>query len=178
MPHARLDRHLWPSFGLFLLFSSPSLGCGSDVGREGASPANPLDPVESTLLSELNGARAEVGAPPLTVCRSLNVSAAAHSDEMQDQGYLDDVGKDGSTPRDRACQAGYQPACDNVFMAELVASGSGDPVQTVGQWKGDAESKTALLEPNLKFAGVGVAYGEEEPVWTVDLGADDDPSCP
>ena len=178
MPHARLDRPLWPSFGLFLLLSSSLPGCGSEVGRDGPSPANPLDPVETTLVSELNGARAEVGAPPVTVCRSLNVSAAAHSDEMRDNRYLNDVGVDGSTPRDRACDAGYKPACDNVFMAELVASGSADPVHTVGQWKGDAASSKALLDPGLRVAGVGVSYGEEEPVWTVDLGGDDDPSCP
>jgi len=148
------------------------------VGRDGPSPANPLDEVETTLVSELNGARAEAGAPALTVCRSLNVSAAAHSDDMRDKSYLSDVGQDGSTPRDRACAAGYKPACDNVFMAELVASGSGDPVHTVDQWQGDAESKTALLEPLLQVVGVGVSYGEEEPVWTVDLGGDADPSCP
>lgn len=148
------------------------------MGRDGPSPANPLDSVETTLVSELNGARAAAGAPAVTVCRSLNVSAAAHSDDMRDNGYLSDVAKDGSTPRDRACQAGYQPACDNAFMAELVASGSEDPVHTVGQWKGDAESNKALLEPALKVVGVGVSYGEEEPVWTVDLGGDDDPSCP
>jgi uncharacterized protein YkwD len=177
MPHARLDRPLWPSFGLFLVLGLPALGCGSDVGRDGASPANPLDSVETTLVSELNGARAAAGAPTLTVCRSLNVSAAAHSDEMRDFGYLNDVGQDGSMPRERACKAGYKPACDNVFMAELVASGSEDPVHTVGQWKGDAESNKALLEPALRVLGVGVSYGEEEPVWTVDLGGDDDPSC-
>lgn len=153
-------------------------GCGSDVGRDGPSPANPLDSVETTLVSELNGARGAAGLPALTICRALNVSAAAHSDDMRDNGYLNDEGKDGSTPRDRACQAGYQPACEGVLMAELVASGSGDPVHTVGQWKGDAKSNTALLEPALKVVGVGVSYGEEEPIWTADLGGEDDSSCP
>jgi uncharacterized protein YkwD len=178
MPHARIERPLWPSFGVFLVFSFPSLGCGSDVGRDGSSPANPLDEVETTLVSELNGARAEAGAPALTVCRSLNVSAAAHSDDMRNQGYLADEAPDGSTPRSRACEAGYKPACDNAFMAELVASGSADPVHTVDQWQGDAESNKALLEPGLMVVGVGVSYGEEEPVWTVDLGGSTDPSCP
>lgn len=148
------------------------------MGREGPSPANPLDSVETTLVSEINAARAAAGAPAVAECRALNVSAAAHSDDMRDNAYLSDVGKDGSTPRERACGAGYAPACENVFMAELVASGSGDPVHTVGQWKGDAASNAAMLEPALKVLGVGVSYGEEEPVWTVDLGAEDDGSCP
>jgi uncharacterized protein YkwD len=154
------------------------VGCGAETREEGPSVANPLDSLESTLVYELNGYRAEAGAPALAVCRSLNVSASAHADDMRDLGYQSDVAKDGSTARERACEAGYAPACSTAAMAELIASGSDDPVHTLGQWKLDEPSNVVAIDAKYKVIGVGLSQGAEEPVWTLDLGSEEHASCP
>src|SRR5690349_17645745 len=143
MEHAPLFRASWPTFlgklslvaGL-LIASGP--GCSADIGVTGPSPANPLDEGETTLMKTINDHRAASGVGTLELCASLNVSASAHSDDMRDNGYQSDVGQDGSTTMTRACKAGYAPACSDGVMAEVIASGSDDPVHTAGQWEKDA----------------------------------------
>jgi uncharacterized protein YkwD len=129
-------------------------------------------------LSSLNEYRQTVGAPTLTVCRSLNVSASVHADDMRNNGYVSEIGQDGSTPRDRACEAGYAPGCANASMAEVVASGSDDPSYTLEQLKKNAASSVVLNDPVYTMIGVGLSLGGETPVWTLDLGSDADASCP
>ena len=78
----------------------------------------------------------------------------------------------------RACKAGYTPACGDGLMAEVIASGSEDPQHTVGQWKADATAGPILVNPGLTMIGVGRTFREDaSPIWTVDFGGLDDPSC-
>jgi uncharacterized protein YkwD len=97
---------------------------------------------------------------------------------MRNLGYQSDVAMDGSTARDRACEAGYAPGCTTAAMAELIASGSDDPIHTLDQWKGDPPSNEVARDGKYKVIGVGLSHGGEEPIWTLDLGSDDDASCP
>jgi uncharacterized protein YkwD len=97
---------------------------------------------------------------------------------MRNKGYLSDVSQDGSTTRDRACDAGYMPACGSASVGELIARGSDDPSHTLEQWKKDAKSDTVMRDPVYTMIGVGLSLGGEQPVWTLDLGSDADGSCP
>lgn len=143
------------------------------------SQANPLDAEESALLQELNDYRAARGVGAAKQCRALNVAASKHSDDMRDQNYLSDVAKDGKTARQRDCEAGYQPACDMVAMAELVGSGLETGEATLGQWTDDPQTEAIVLNASLVVVGVGRSlWGTDQPaVWTVDLGAADHASC-
>jgi len=158
-------------------------GCGGTENDTvlGPSQANPLDDEESSLLQRLNDHRAAANVAPVTQCPTLNVSASKHADDMRDQDYLSDKGKDGSTPRSRACAEGYQPACaDSSAMAELVASGIDDAGSTLGQWTKDTKpggTDSILLNPGLVVAGVGRATGLAVPFWALDLGGSTDPTC-
>src|SRR4051812_30636236 len=101
------------------------VACGSTDLPSGPSEANPPDVEESSVLFSLNELRGMSGIAPVAVCSSLNVSASTHSDDMRDQMYLSDMAPNGSTARQRACTAGYTPACTgSLAMAELVASGN------------------------------------------------------
>jgi uncharacterized protein YkwD len=171
-----LDR-LIPAFGLLL--GLVACGCGSTEFAETKSPANPLDPEESDLVLQLNLFRQDNAGitTPVIVCKALNVSASEHADDMRDTGYLSDTAPDGSSPRSRACAAGYKPACDTqAAMAEVVAKGSAVATVTFPQWTMDAKTKPLLLNPGLSVVGVGRSLGE--PItWTMDMSSIDDPAC-
>jgi uncharacterized protein YkwD len=174
-----LDRRsVLAPFGLLLgLFVA---GCGEVVSIPGPSPANPLDAEESALIAGLNKLRADAGiATPVQVCVALNVSASAHADDMRDNAYLSDTGKDGSTPRSRGCAAGYKPACNDTStpMAEVVASGLVNGSDTLPQWEKDDKTKTLLVNPALSVIGIGRALQGDVPVWAMDLASKDDASC-
>jgi uncharacterized protein YkwD len=153
--------------------------CGSvEETASGPSEANPLDSEEGTAIYDVNQHRKEAGISAVKVCASLNVAASAHADDMRDQGYLSDVGKDGSTARQRACAAGYQAACaESTAVAELVASGVPDGHKAVPLWTSDATTNPILLNPSLVVAGIGRSLGGDVPVWALDLAGADEPSC-
>jgi uncharacterized protein YkwD len=155
-------------------------GCsGSTEGTPaGPSEANPLDAEEASMVQAVNDLRADNGVQMVKDCATLNVSASKHSDDMRDQGYLDDVAPDGSTPRSRACEAGYLAACEtNTAMAELVASGVGSAEGSLGQWTKREDTTKILIDPGLVVLGVGRADGGDAPHWTLDFGSAVEPSC-
>lgn len=157
-----------------------AVGCGGTEVEPGVSQANPLDSEEDALIYELNRFREDNGiSGAVVVCKSLNVSASKHSDDMRDNDYLSDEGLDGSTSRSRACDAGYQTACsDTSAMAELVASGLATGKETFNQWATEESTKGLLTNGALIAAGVGRSLGlEDSVVWTLDLASGDDASC-
>jgi uncharacterized protein YkwD len=154
--------------------------CAGTVGADGPSPANPLDEYENALIYELNQVRTAAGiAAPVVLCTSLNVSAAAHSDDMRDKAYLSDQAPDGSSVRSRACTAGYTPGCNaSEAMAELVASGIDDGKATVMKWASDPMSNAVMTSTTLLVAGTGRTMNLDGlAYWTLDLADKDDPSC-
>jgi len=154
------------------------VACNGSVGADGPSSANPLDDEENALIYQLNQVRGAAGIKtPVVVCASLNVSAAAHSDDMRDKTYLGEPGSDGSSVRTRACAAGYKPGCNaHEAMAELVAMGVDTGKAAVLQW--DIKSHDVLVTANLLAAGTGRSLSlDGTTYWTLDLADKDDPSC-
>jgi uncharacterized protein YkwD len=171
----------WPSFSRSAAVLLPLVlaACnGSTTAVGGPSQANPLDPEENAAIAQVNVLRVMAGAPQVTVCASLNVSASAHSDDMRDNNYLAEMSPDGSTVRTRACKAGYTPSCTgNLPMAELVAEGSGTGAETVAQWANDATAGPILVQKDLVVAGIGRSFGVDNERWTLDFASVTDPSC-
>jgi uncharacterized protein YkwD len=163
-----------------VLLAVGAAGCGgSTEAPRGVSEANPLDEEEDALIYDLNRAREDAGiAAPVIVCKSLNVSASKHADDMRDKGYLDDDGKDGSDVRSRGCEAGYLAGCEEATaMAELVASGINGGKATLAQWTTDASSNAILTNKDLVVVGVGRSLDLEGPKWALDFGSVDEDSC-
>lgn len=170
-----------------LLFVVMSVGllanaaCGS-VSVPGASQANPLDAEENQAVVDINMFRTQNMLGTLTVCTVLNTVASAHSDDMRDNGYLDDNSQDGTTPRQRACAAGFMPACSmSTSYAELVASGNATGDGATMQWEMDSTTMPILLNdsppPGFVVLGVGRSIGGDQPLWSVDMASATDPSC-
>jgi uncharacterized protein YkwD len=160
------------------------VGCGGTTACDCTpTPGNPLDADSNQIVQSLNASRMAKGVPTVTVCYSLNVSAAAHSDDMRDNGYLSDVSPTTmSTVRTRACSAmpSYAPACSTtnlIPMAELVAEGNGDGTSTYAQWSSDMTAAPILIEAPFVVVGVGHSIGATNEFWTLDLASQNDPSC-
>jgi len=164
---------------LLLACAALAMACTDVDYADGTSPQNPLDGEESAVVQKVNSLRATVNAPNLKVCFSLNVSASVHSDDMREKGYLDDNAPDGTDARQRACNAGYKPACENtVGMVELVAKGNALGVETFTQWNKDAATSKLLQDSTFVVMGVGRAMSSEaSAIWTLDMSTVDDPSC-
>jgi uncharacterized protein YkwD len=159
-----------------------AVGCTTVDYADGPSQQNPLDSEESLLIVKLNELRAAAGAGAVKACASLNVAVSLHSDDMRDNGYLDDNAPSGSTPFERACAAGYKPACDKPVgitagMAELVAKGHAEADPTLGQWSADAPTRALLEDKTFVVVGIGRALSTEVGAWTVDLATVEHESC-
>jgi len=153
-------------------------GCTSVEYADKVSEANPLDEFESDVIVGLNELRKNAGVPTLQVCASLNVATSAHSDDMRDKNYLDDVAPDKSTTPTRACEAGYQPGCiGTAAMVEFIAKGHGEGTVTLEQWKKDPDSSVMLTKPEFVVVGVGRSLGADQPIWTLDMADQNDASC-
>ncbi|HVY47667.1 MAG TPA: CAP domain-containing protein [Minicystis sp.] len=153
-------------------------GCASSTVDSGPSQANPLDAEESAVIAGLKDLRVKSGASDLTLCKSLDVAAAAHADDMRDRSYLSETSPDGSTARSRDCQASYEPACGTTAgVAELVASGEDTGAAALQQWENDAMTSPVLVDPSMRVVGVGRSIGETATVWSLDLATEPDASC-
>lgn len=149
--------------------------CGGNVEIDteyATSRDNPLDPEEKTLFDALLRRRAAADLGPLSLCPALNSSASRHADDMRDQRYLSETGKDGSSVRQRSCEAGYAPGCvETNTMGEVVSSGLVDPVKVDEQWANDATTRAIVLNPVFTVVGIGKSEGAVPAVWAVDLGS-------
>jgi uncharacterized protein YkwD len=159
--------------------TSALAGCSGATACDcGPTPPNPLDAEENAIVQDLNIARGMAGAPAVTVCKSLNVSATRHSDDMRDNNYLGMTSPNGSDVRARACMAGYTPACATTIpMAELLAEGNGTGDSTYMQWAGDPNATMHLLEKDLIVVGLGHSIGLNNQYWTLDMASMMDASC-
>ena len=149
------------------------IGCGDSGDAEtvpGRSQANPLDQQETALLQAVNDLRMQHGTPAVRACTSLNVSASIHSDDMRDRNYTGADGPDGSTPASRACDAGYQAACEmGATMAEMVAKGQLDGSSVLAKWNEDPSTTANIVDEAHEAVGIGRAPSGDASVWTLDL---------
>jgi uncharacterized protein YkwD len=166
-------RAMRPSLICAFLLALGAGGCSGTTTDLAASIANPLDPIRIQLLADVNQVRSSMNLGTFTDCATLNVAASAHSDDMRDNDYLSDTAPDGSTPRSRACSAGYTPACSTTtIMAELVAQGQPDAMTTVSQWTADPTADGLMLTPSLVVAGIGRSiHTSGTATWSLDLGS-------
>jgi uncharacterized protein YkwD len=149
--------------------------CGGNVEIDteyGTSRENPLDPEEKALFEALLRRRAAAGLGALGECPTLNSSASRHADDMRNQRYLSETGKDGSSVRQRSCEAGYAPGCvETNTMGEVVSSGLVDPAKVDEQWANDATTSAIVMNPVFTVVGIGRSEGAVPAVWAVDLGS-------
>ena len=127
---------------------------------------------KDTLLALVNDVRAKgcncggtvmPAVLPLTWNLRLELAAANHSKDMQEQKYLSHNGSNGSTPKTRVQAAGYNYS----WMGENIASGPKTEVEVIKGWLGSPEHCKNIMGAQFKEMGVARAGN----YWTQVLGA-------
>ena len=127
-------------------------------------PAEPADPKEDfpydleTFAAEVlrltNEARAEAGAPALETDPVLTQMAQARMEESG--GKLSHTRPDGTTPDTIFREYDTELTC----TGEIIMSTSRSPQAIVNGFLASPSHRANLLDPNHKYAGIGVAWGE------------------
>ncbi len=104
------------------------------------------------LLALINAARAEAGAPAVTLNAQLSAAAQGHSDDMACHSLISHTGSDGSSIGQRLAAAGYSPS----YYIEVIAIGT--PQDAMSQWNDDALHRNALIDRNVTEIGIGYAF--------------------
>jgi uncharacterized protein YkwD len=139
-----------------------------------------LDPEEAAFLQIINDYRQQNSLGALTTCASLNEAAQAHSEDMRDNDYFSHDGLNGSTPPQRACQAGYQHGCGpTTYLSENIAAGNGTANATFTQWQNSPGHNANMLSSAVTQIGIGRATGGGMygVYWTTVFAGADEPSC-
>jgi len=120
-------------------------------------PARVPDEVLS-LVNEARRGRRSCGAAsypaagPLTRSQALERAAAAHAKDMIRRDELSHAGADGSTPGERALQAGYRWR----VIGENIAAGPDSAQQVVAGWLASPEHCANIMD--TRFTEMGVAF--------------------
>ncbi len=106
----------------------------------------------SQIISLINQARVTAKLSTLTVNAQLTSAAQNHSIDMACNNFLNHTGSDGSTIGNRLAGAGFTSF--NYF--EIIAIGT--PQNAIDQWRADEGHWEIVLNPTIKYIGVGYAY--------------------
>ena len=135
-----------------------------DIEVQPAEPAKPAKPEDDfsydleTFAAEVlrltNEARAEAGAPALETDPVLTRMAQARMEESG--GKLSHTRPDGTTPDTIFREYDTELTC----TGEIIMSTSRSPQAIVNGFLASPSHRANLLDPNHKYAGIGVAWGE------------------
>ena len=102
------------------------------------------------------------GGASLSNNSALQRASQNHSEDMSRHNYLSHTGRDGSSPSDRARNAGYYSS----FIGENIARGQRSPEHVVNSWMNSPGHCRNIMNPNYRDIGVGHKNG----YWTMMLG--------
>lgn len=120
-----------------------------------------VEAVRQRMTAVVNERRASAGLAPVVLDPQLVRAADAGSASMSAQNRAWLYGEDGSTPMDRARNAGFQ----GELIGEVVSETWESETQTIEQWLRAPEQKAILLDPNARRIGVGVHQEESMKLW-------------
>jgi hypothetical protein len=122
-------------------------------------------------LAQVNEARRANGVPALAWSAQLAKAAQGHSDDMASKGFVDEVGSDGTTSRQRIDTAGYARWPSVRAWGESIYAGQTDFAEALGFFLNDEVQRRALLNPKFREIGIGIGKDSLRTYWTVTLGA-------
>lgn len=111
----------------------------------------PTSDFAQDVLRLTNDFRAEHNLSPLALNQKLTTTAQKHSQAMAEDDFFSHIGKDNSTPWERAETEGYTARA----MAENIAAGQRTPEQVVQGWIDSPGHRENLLNPSYTELGVG-----------------------
>ena len=142
------------------------------VGRESGAA------VRARVLELVNAARTKArkcgsvkfaAAPSLNTSRELDEAATGHARDMARKRYFDHRGSDGSQPKERVLDAGYQPR----LTGENIAFGPESAEEVVAGWLASPGHCANIMDGRFEHIGVGLATGRKrgQIYWVQTFGA-------
>jgi uncharacterized protein YkwD len=126
----------------------------------GATPSptpNPALDAVMVLFNRTNALRAQNGLPPYKLNDKLNASALRHSQDMADTGNIVHSGSDGSTPKQRELDTGYEAQ----WVGENIYAGSASLDDPWEFWTTDPPHLDNLLNKQYVDIGIGAVKGTQ-----------------
>ena len=156
---------------------------GSDVWIALAEPFAPPPPRDLAAISrqvlqltnrvralpQRCGATPFAPAPPLALNATLGQVALDYARDMAAYGYMNHVGRDGSSPQQRITRGGYHW----VEVGENLASGIMSPADVVDGWLHSPEHCANLMAPQYREMGVAFAVNPHDNAgvyWAMEFG--------
>jgi uncharacterized protein YkwD len=165
----------WPLLALTTLSAcmggdSPEVLSGNDITRPLPGVDIISDPPDDTIQDSpsftllLNDARVQGGVLELSMNAALTSAASAHALDMETNNYLSHTGLDGSTPGDRALEAGY----NYHYISENIARGFETEQGVMDGWMASEGHRENILDPRAEDFGLG----RVDDTWVLMLGAE------
>jgi hypothetical protein len=133
--------------------------------------AHAQPPDKADVLAKLNDARRLNGVPPLAWNAQLEKAAQRHSDDMSSKGFVDEIGSDGSSSRQRVTASGYARWPGVQVWGESIYAGQTTFDEALNFFLSDDAQRRALLNPRLREVGIGIAKDNLRSYWTVTVGS-------
>lgn len=99
----------------------------------------------------LNDERGPRGVHDVSENAALNTAATDHAQDMVDHNYLSHTGLDGSSPGDRAAEAGYEWD----YISENIARGFTTEAGVLDGWMASPSHRDNILDPRADDFGLG-----------------------
>lgn len=119
-------------------------------------------------LAKINLLRAQNGVPPLFYSPALDQAAQRHCDDMAGKGFVDSIGSDGTSGRQRIEAAGYpgwgggaRPWSESVYAGQLSFD------DALNFLVSDEGQRRPLLSSRFREAGIGIASDGVRTYWTI-----------
>ncbi len=116
------------------------------------TPAN-LTGFAAQVLDLTNQERTSRGLPALIACTAPSNAALNHAQDMAVNDYFSHTGLNGSSPTDRARQAGYDGSC-----GENIAAGQFTPQEVMNSWMNSSGHRSNILNASYVHIGIGYYY--------------------
>ena len=124
----------------------------------------------SEVISQINGYRAQNGLYAYTINDYLMRSAQVQSDYQASIGTVTHTGSGGSTPKDRAYDAGYGEG-EIIWVSEIIYGGMGAFVDSaMTWWKNSTVHNSQMLSSQYLEVGAGISSSGGRTYFTVVMG--------
>lgn len=155
---------VWLILAAILAASLPlATGAHALPARQGAAQADKID-----ALAKINLLRAQNGVPPLFYNPALDQAAQRHCDDMAGKGFVDSIGSDGTSGRQRIEAAGYpgwgggaRPWSESVYAGQLSFD------DALNFLVSDEGQRRPLLSSRFREVGIGIASDGVRTYWTI-----------
>ena len=119
------------------------------------------DRIPFRVLDAVNGIRMAKELPEVSLSRALNAAAHTHSRDMSVQNRPWHFGSDGSSPINRAENAGYE----GRLLGENIAESYESDLATLSAWMDDVETRALILNPEAREIGIGWHQEQRGKIW-------------